>query len=137
MTDSYTRKCNRYFIRDTQATVKVISGQDTIHPIFKYTLDSLPMTHVTLCWKKIGQNEAEQTGKAKIRWAEHLAVGEADKSIQSLTQGTFDSSGFSADGTIISASAEPPKQMNWKRREIIHKTLVLKLEWCLMRVAFC
>ena len=37
-----------------------------------YTSDSLLMSQVILCWKRIGENEIEWTGKAEITKAEFL-----------------------------------------------------------------
>ena len=52
------------------------------------------------------KNEVEQTGKVEARTRKNLlAVGKACKTILSKLGRTFDSSGFSTEGTLIFASA--------------------------------
>ena len=72
------------------------------------------VTRITFSFKRIGGNVVERARKAELRKAELLAAGEARKAIfrpyPGVKERTFDSSGFSAEGTLISTSAVPKRK---------------------------
>ena len=79
------------------------------------------MSHVVLCWKRICENVDEWTRKAEIRKRELQAVGETRKGTfwptPHLEERTFDSSGGSADGTLISTFTVPRIKTRKEKKE--------------------
>ena len=66
---------------NTRAAAKIVSSRKTSRQIESKSVHRPSGIHVTVCLKRIGENEVERSGTAKIRKAQLLAVGETCKAI--------------------------------------------------------